>query len=211
MRTKYNRKSTKKAFSKSTQTPHQRKKKHLSQDEYKTRRVHQSILDDAEKNVSHQEELTRFSHSIPLDFPENVVDEVKHFSEYSLNTISCVGSSKDFCTTGTRIDLRKLPFVTIDGEDARDFDDAIFVEQKESTFILWVAIADVSLYVRPSTAIDKEAFSRGNSYYFPTSVTPMLPEVLCNGLCSLQPNEDRAVMAVRMLCDSQGAGGFVCS
>ncbi|MCV5223484.1 RNB domain-containing ribonuclease, partial [Escherichia coli] len=84
-----------------------------------------------------------------------------------------------------RVDLRELPLVTIDGEDARDFDDAVYCEKnKEGGWRLWVAIADVSSYVRPDSALDKEAINRGNSVYFPSQVVPMLPEVLSNGLCS---------------------------
>jgi ribonuclease R len=101
---------------------------------------------------------------------------------------------------GNRTDLRSIPLVTIDGEDARDFDDAVFAEPDPSAdnkggWHLIVAIADVSHYVQPGSALDKEAFKRGNSVYFPDRVVPMLPEALSNGLCSLKPHEPRACLA----------------
>jgi len=106
--------------------------------------------------------------------------------------------------TKNRKDLRKLPFVTIDGEDARDFDDAVCVQPRGDGFEVWVAIADVAHYVRPNTAIDIEALERSNSFYFPDRVIPMLPEALSNGLCSLNPHVDRLTMAVRIRYDANG-------
>jgi ribonuclease R len=104
-----------------------------------------------------------------------------------------------------RIDLRQLPLVTIDGEDARDFDDAVFCEPLDNGgWQLWVAIADVSYYVRPGTALDSEAQNRGNSVYFPEQVIPMLPEVLSNGLCSLNPQVDRLCMVCEMTISKTG-------
>lgn len=104
-----------------------------------------------------------------------------------------------------RLDLRTVPLVTIDGEDARDFDDAVYAENKpRGGHILWVAIADVSYYVKPGTALDTEAIARGNSVYFPHHVIPMLPEVLSNGLCSLNPEVDRLCMAVEMHLTKEG-------
>jgi ribonuclease R len=94
--------------------------------------------------------------------------------------------------------------VTIDGEDARDFDDAVFAEPTEEGWHILVAIADVSHYVKTGSALDKEALARGNSVYFPDRVLPMLPEKLSNDLCSLRPNQDRACMAVHILLDQQG-------
>ena len=103
-----------------------------------------------------------------------------------------------------RTDLRQLPLVTIDGADARDFDDAVFAEPAEDGHRLVVAIADVAHYVRPATALDREAERRGNSCYFPDRVVPMLPEALSNGWCSLRPNEDRGCLFVEMTIDRSG-------
>ena len=110
---------------------------------------------------------------------------------------------------GKRTDLRAIPLVTIDGIDARDFDDAVFAEADDDPanpggYRLLVAIADVAHYVRPGDALDREALKRGNSVYFPDRVVPMLPEALSNGLCSLRPDEDRACLAVEIVIDSEG-------
>ena len=110
---------------------------------------------------------------------------------------------------GNRVDLRNTPLVTIDGADARDFDDAVFAEPDEDPknkggWHLIVAIADVSWYVRPGDALDRTAFERGNSVYFPDRVVPMLPEALSNGWCSLKPKEDRPCLAAHMWIDKQG-------
>lgn len=137
------------------------------------------------------------SHGLPLHFPPEIIQEInssKHFTEL-----------KPGKTYPDRIDLRELPFVTIDGEDAMDFDDAVFCEQKpRGNFRLIVAIADVSHYVKTDSALDKEAYDRGNSVYFPGRVIPMLPEVLSNGLCSLKPHVDRFCLACDMTLDSEG-------
>jgi len=103
-----------------------------------------------------------------------------------------------------REDYRELPFVTIDGEDARDFDDAVFCKKRGDKWILYVAIADVSHYVRPDTALDKEAYSRGTSVYFPDRVVPMLPEILSNELCSLKPDVDRLSIICEMKIGNTG-------
>ena len=110
---------------------------------------------------------------------------------------------------GEREDLRSIPLVTIDGADARDFDDAVWAvadddAQNPGGWKIMVAIADVAQYVRAGGQLDREAYERGNSVYFPDRVVPMLPEALSNGLCSLRPNEDRACLAVRITLDEKG-------
>jgi len=106
---------------------------------------------------------------------------------------------------GRRADLRAVPLVTIDGEDARDFDDAVFAEPDGEGFRLIVAIADVAHYVRPDSALDHTARTRGNSVYFPDRVVPMLPEPLSNNWCSLRPGQDRGCLFVEMRIDAAGA------
>ena len=103
-----------------------------------------------------------------------------------------------------RQDLRDLPFVTIDGEDARDFDDAVYCSRKGDKWLLYVAIADVSHYVRPGTVLDQEAYARGTSVYFPDRVIPMLPEILSNELCSLKPEVDRLSVVCEMQINKSG-------
>ena len=103
-----------------------------------------------------------------------------------------------------RIDLRELPLITIDGETARDFDDAVYAEPQGKDWRLVVAIADVSFYVKPDDTLDKEAFERGNSVYFPRRVIPMLPEALSNGLCSLNPDVERLCIVCDMQIDAAG-------
>ena len=103
-----------------------------------------------------------------------------------------------------RKDLVKLPFATIDGEDAKDFDDAIYCQKNAGGYTLYVAIADVSFYVEVGSKLDKEALKRGTSIYFPGTVIPMLPEKLSNDICSLRPNEDRCAMVCQMSLDTAG-------
>lgn len=105
-----------------------------------------------------------------------------------------------------RVDLRDLPLVTIDGIDAKDYDDAVYCQRKKnkSGWKLWVAIADVSYYVRPGTALDTEAYNRGTSVYFPNKVIPMLPEKISNGLCSLVPDQERLCFACELDISNNG-------
>ncbi|PWC21648.1 ribonuclease R [Brenneria roseae subsp. roseae] len=134
------------------------------------------------------------THDIPHTWPPKVEEQVKDLAE----------NVPEEAKKG-RVDLRKLPLVTIDGEDARDFDDAVYCERKRGGgWRLWVAIADVSYYVRPNTPLDHEARARGTSVYFPSQVVPMLPEVLSNGLCSLNPQVDRLCMVCEMTVSAQG-------
>jgi len=106
--------------------------------------------------------------------------------------------------TKYRKDLTTLPFATIDGEDAKDFDDAIYCQKNAGGYTLYVAIADVSFYVEVGSRLDKEALKRGTSIYFPGTVIPMLPEKLSNDICSLRPNEDRCAMVCQMSLDAEG-------
>lgn len=133
------------------------------------------------------------AHNIPWEWPEDVLEEA-----------AALEGEPQESDKQHRVDLRKLPFVTIDGEDAKDFDDAVYCEKKLRGWRLWVAIADVSHYVAAGSALDDEAAQRGNSVYFPGRVVPMLPEVLSNGLCSLKPGVDRLAMVCEM--DISGSG-----
>ncbi|MEW8385399.1 MAG: VacB/RNase II family 3'-5' exoribonuclease, partial [Candidatus Thiodiazotropha taylori] len=133
------------------------------------------------------------THSIPVDWPDEVTQQIK-----SLTTDVAEKDKKG------RVDLRELPLVTIDGADARDFDDAVYCEAKPKGWRLLVCIADVSHYVEPSSALDQEGRTRGNSVYFPDRVIPMLPEVLSNGLCSINPQVDRLCMTCELYVSKEG-------
>ena len=133
--------------------------------------------------------ISLYEAGINPKFPEKVLQETNGMS---------VPSPEN------REDLRDIPLVTIDGIDAKDFDDAVFAETTDEGFHLIVAIADVAYYVRPDSALDEEAVRRGNSTYFPDRVVPMLPEALSNDLCSLRPNEPRACLAMHMWIDREG-------
>jgi ribonuclease R len=129
------------------------------------------------------------THDIPVAFPEDALAEA---------------AEARAVPAGHREDLRDIPLVTIDGEDARDFDDAVVAEPDSNGFRLIVAIADVAWYVLPGSALDRAARMRGNSVYFPDRVVPMLPEALSNGWCSLLPKEDRGCLFVEMRIDKTG-------
>ena len=132
-------------------------------------------------------------------------DLPNEFSAAALREAQAFGERVDRREADARVDLRMLPLVTIDGEDARDFDDAVYAEPHAQGFRLIVAIADVSHYVRPDTALDTEAQLRGTSVYFPTRVVPMLPTALSDHLCSLAPKVDRLCFAADMLVSRSGA------
>lgn len=148
-------------------------------------RVVEIIGDDQDPN----NDLKRILHlnNVPMDFPGNVRNEV--------NLINQEVTAKE---REGRVDLRDKTLITIDGVTAKDFDDAIYVEQSKGGFRLWVAIADVSHYVRPGTYLDDAAFERGTSVYLPNFVVPMLPEELSNGICSLKPEVDRLAFVCEM-------------
>ncbi len=133
------------------------------------------------------------AHDIPQEWPDAVQGE----------TAALAPEVPEAAKQG-RVDLRGIPLVTIDGADARDFDDAVYCERTKKGWRLLVAIADVSAYVVPGTALDEEAYRRGNSVYFPDRVVPMLPEVLSNGLCSLNPQVDRLCMTAELYLDTEG-------
>lgn len=141
-------------------------------------------------------EIALRNHEIPFEFPDDVVAEVDGLP------FEVKPQAKK-----QREDLRSLDFVTIDGEDARDFDDAVYCEKRRGGYRLYVAIADVANYVRPGSELDQEAYKRGTSVYFPQYVVPMLPEKLSNGLCSLNPEVDRLVMVCEMTLSDQGRIG----
>ena len=139
-------------------------------------------------------QIAIISHDIPTEWPEVVLAEIQDFAAEQVPESAKQG----------RLDLRALPLVTIDGVSARDFDDAVYCERRGANWRLLVAIADVSWYVRPDTALDEEAKRRGNSVYFPDRVIPMLPEVLSNGLCSLNPQVDRLCLVCELTIGPDG-------
>lgn len=134
------------------------------------------------------------NHDIPVGFSDDVVEAVDGMP-----------SEVRPSDKRNRFDLTELPFVTIDGEDARDFDDAVYCEKKDSGgWRLYVAIADVAHYVTNDSELDQAAIERGTSVYFPQYVVPMLPEKLSNGLCSLKPNVERLVLVCEMTISAKG-------
>ena len=141
-------------------------------------------------------EIALRKHDLPHEFPNDVERQAK--------AISPTVADSDWAG---REDIRNLPLVTIDGETARDFDDAVYCAPERDGYRLVVAIADVSHYVQSNDALDREAILRGNSVYFPRRVIPMLPEELSNGLCSLNPQVDRLCMVCDMHVDSHGEIG----
>ena len=138
-------------------------------------------------------EIALRKHQLPHEFPPAATKQAEAF-----NPLVQPADYKN------RIDLRDLPLITIDGETARDFDDAVYAEPQGKGWRLVVAIADVSFYVKPGDALDLEAYDRGNSVYFPRRVIPMLPEAISNGLCSLKPDVERMCMICDMQVDGLG-------
>ncbi len=161
-----------------------------SQVEPATGRVVSVIGSPGDKGIA--TDIAIQAHGIPAEWPGGVRSEIERFGR------TVPSSAKQ-----GRLDLRGVDLVTIDGADARDFDDAVYCEKQGDGWRLLVAIADVAHYVRPGSALDGEAVRRGTSVYFPDRVVPMLPEVLSNGLCSLNPKVDRLCM----VCDMRVAAG----
>ena len=159
--------------------------------EQSTGRVVRVIGDPHQKGIA--TDIAIHSNNIPTEWPKDVLQEIKKFGELV----------PEDAKKG-RTDLRDTNLVTIDGADARDFDDAVYCEPAGKGWRLLVAIADVAHYVAVGTALDKQATSRGTSVYFPDRVVPMLPEVLSNGLCSLNPKVDRLCMVCDMRVGPDG-------
>ena len=134
-----------------------------------------------------------FRHNIPVKFSDKTLEETKKFS----NTLKAKDKQQ-------RVDLTKLKLITIDGDDSKDFDDAVYAEDCPQGWKLYVAIADVSHYVKEDSSLDREARDRGNSVYFPRRVVPMLPEKLSNGLCSLNPGAERLCLTCEMTITRKG-------
>jgi len=155
-------------------------------------RLREKVSRSGPKSISM---IAIYDRSIPVDFTAAALRQAKDAKAAPLDK---------------REDLRKIPMITIDGEDARDFDDAVFAEpdsdpKNPGGWHIIVAIADVSWYVRPGDDLDVEAYKRGNSVYFPDRVVPMLPEDLSNGWCSLRPHEDRPTIAAHIWIDQHGS------
>ena len=162
------------------------------------------LVNARERNRSLRGEVTRVIG--PSEDPRNVYEAL----------FASIGTSREFPRKvdeeadashremGERRDLRHLPTVTIDGADAKDFDDAISVERSSGGYRVWVHIADVTHYVEPGSALDRQAAYRGNSVYLPGTVAPMLPWRLSNDVCSLRPYSERAAVTVEMEVSAEG-------
>lgn len=162
-----------------------------TQHEFATGEIVEVMNDDNDREVII--ETTLLNYNIPNEFSREALKQANGYKE---------PTDKDF---KGRQDLRDLPLVTIDGEDSRDFDDAVYAEKRKGgNYRVVVAIADVSHYVTANSALDHEAYERGTSVYFPHYVVPMLPEVLSNGLCSLNPNVDRLCMVADIKISRSG-------
>jgi ribonuclease R len=159
--------------------------------EQSTGRIVEVLGSPDEKGIA--TDIAIYSHSIPSNWPRSVIDDAGRY-----------GKNVPTGAKEGRYDLRDVNLVTIDGADARDFDDAVFCERDGDGWMLLVAIADVSHYVNVGSNLDKEAARRGTSVYFPDRVVPMLPEALSNGLCSLNPKVDRLCMVCEMRVNEKG-------
>ncbi len=159
--------------------------------EQPTATVIEVIGDPHQKGIA--TDIAIHAHDIPTDWPKPVDQQVRK-----------LGRSVPAAAKQNRIDLRDFDLVTIDGADARDFDDAVYCQKSGKGWRLWVAIADVAHYVEIDSALDKEAIRRGTSVYFPDRVVPMLPEELSNGLCSLKPKVDRLCLVCEMRIGADG-------
>ena len=160
----------------------------------RTESVSGEILEtlDEHEGASREADIVLRAYDIPTHWPEEALAEANRCKPVSQRDLA------------GRRDLRDMSFVTIDGEDAKDFDDAIFFESAGDGWRLWVAIADVANYVKPESKLDEAARERGNSVYFPGRVVPMLPQVLSNGLCSLRPREERLAMVCKIELSRHG-------
>lgn len=162
-----------------------------NQHEFATGKIVESLVNHNQKELII--ETTLLNYDIPYKFSDQALQQAESYSE---------PTAKDY---KGRTDLRALPLVTIDGEDSRDFDDAVYAEKRRGGgYRLVVAIADVSHYVTANSVLDQEAYERGTSVYFPHFVVPMLPEALSNGLCSLNPNVDRLCMVADIVISRTG-------
>ena len=144
-------------------------------------------------NLNEEIEKTIKKFNINNSWSGNILKDIKNYEEKKFRKNSF-----------KRQDLKTIDFITIDGEDAKDFDDAVYCEKVDSNWKLYVAIADVAHYVDKNSNIDKEAKKRGTSTYFPGYVVPMLPEVLSNNLCSLRPGEDKFEITAEILINKNG-------
>jgi ribonuclease R len=152
-------------------------------------------------------EAVMHHHGLPLEFPAPVAAEAEALQQ-RVTSLGVTGVLDEITAAGHWDDLQSIPFVTIDGESARDFDDAVAVEtEPDGNFHVWIAIADVSAFVAPDSVLDLEARARGTSVYFPDRCLPMFPPVLADHLCSLRPDEPRLALVVDFRVDAAGGIG----
>src|SRR5690606_1396439 len=141
-------------------------------------------------NINAVTDFIEYKYDLPRSFKRTTESEAKKLSTLTADT--------------KRVDLRDFRHITIDGELAKDFDDAVCIHKKKGGYILFVSIADVSSYVTTGSHIDNEAYRRGTSIYFPGKVLPMLPKSLSNDLCSIKPSEDKLALTVELEYDNRG-------